>query len=113
MGGLYFVAVATALVVSLWHLQALENKERRQSAVGALAMLLFLGLGVVDLILGPWWRPVAAVFIGAMAQAILEEYALKGTEHPGERVGAKIIVLAKHRRSYSRRDRNSSPPTAA
>ena len=119
MGGLYFVAVAIAMVVGMRYLQALGNEKGQKSALGFLAILVFVGLIVIGVILGPWWRPVAAVSIGAVMLAILEEYGLKGIEHPGGRVGGKIIALTNHRLRHSRRsvrvqgDRNSSPPTAA
>ena len=119
MGGLYFVAVAIAMVVSMRHLQALGNHQRQRRAVGVVAMLAFLGLIVVGLILGPWWSPVAAVSIGAVVLAILEEYGLKPTEHPEECGDAEIIALATHRLRRSRQsvrpqaDQSSPPPTAA
>jgi len=92
VGELYFAAVAIAMVVSMRHLQGVGTNQRQRILVGAVAMLLFLALIVVGLILGPWWRPIAAVSIGAVVVAILEEYGVKPTEHPEECGNAEIIA---------------------
>ena len=123
MGGLYFGAVAAAMVVGMRYLQASSNAVHREiwlHIVGTTAIAVFFGLIIAGLIIGPRWSPIAAMAFGAMAEALLEGYGTRSRQYlRAGGAGGNITVLAAHRRCQARRythqdpRQDTSPPTAA
>jgi membrane protein implicated in regulation of membrane protease activity len=119
MGGLYFATVVAAMLVGMRYLQTDVNTRHRiwLHAAGASAIILFISLIVGGLVVGSWWLPVAAVAVGALAQAVFEEYCVKTTLRAdlGEVVPFPLHRLRQRRqRGQDRKGQDISalPPTA-